>query len=282
MQQDRLIGAAGEGRYARDPRLGRPAGVRQQPARQGAAGRDGRGAARPRAGPLGAPGAGRAARRRDGAGRGHPPPPHRRRRRPSATRRRRRSSTGSTTAPAADATHRDGRLQRRPAASRRTPGWSRPGSVPPYAEANGAEPAVTWPSGLQAPAMDTDGDPDCLDYIWVRGAVRVVDARLAFDRPDPRTRRSTRATTSGSARTWRSASRGRDDRCRARTLRLAHRGDWRHAPENSLAALPGGARRPGLRRPRVRRPPLVRRRARSCSTTRRSSASRAGRTGSTR
>ena len=54
-----------------------------------------------------------------------------------------------------------------------------------YAEANGAEPAVTWPSGLQAPAMDTDGDPDCLDYIWLRGAVRVVDARLAFDRPHP-------------------------------------------------------------------------------------------------
>ncbi len=54
-----------------------------------------------------------------------------------------------------------------------------------YAEANGAEPDVTWPSGLQAPAMDTDGDPDCLDYIWVRGAVRVVDARLVFDRPHP-------------------------------------------------------------------------------------------------
>jgi len=54
-----------------------------------------------------------------------------------------------------------------------------------YAEANGAEPAVTWPSGLQAPAMDTDGDPDCLDYVWVRGAVRVASARLAFDRPDP-------------------------------------------------------------------------------------------------
>lgn len=54
-----------------------------------------------------------------------------------------------------------------------------------FATANGAEPAVTWPSGLQAPAMDTDGDPDCLDYIWVRGAARVVDARLAFDRPDP-------------------------------------------------------------------------------------------------
>ena len=52
-----------------------------------------------------------------------------------------------------------------------------------HAEANGAEPEVTWPSGLQAPAMDTDGDPDCLDHIWVRGAVRVIAARLAWDRP---------------------------------------------------------------------------------------------------
>ncbi|HEX6868279.1 MAG TPA: endonuclease/exonuclease/phosphatase family protein [Candidatus Limnocylindrales bacterium] len=54
-----------------------------------------------------------------------------------------------------------------------------------FAEANGADPAVTWPSGLQAPAMDTDGPPGCLDYIWVRGAARVESARLAFDRPDP-------------------------------------------------------------------------------------------------
>ena len=52
-----------------------------------------------------------------------------------------------------------------------------------YEAANGAEPAVTWPSGLQAPAMDTDGEPECLDYIWVRGAVRVESARLVFDRP---------------------------------------------------------------------------------------------------
>ena len=50
--------------------------------------------------------------------------------------------------------------------------------------ANGHEPAYTWPSGLQAEAMDTDGDPECLDYIWVRGEVRVVDCRLAWDRPD--------------------------------------------------------------------------------------------------
>ena len=54
-----------------------------------------------------------------------------------------------------------------------------------YAQAHGSEPAVTWPSGLQGPAIDTDGDPACLDYIWVRDAARVVDARLAFDRPDP-------------------------------------------------------------------------------------------------
>jgi endonuclease/exonuclease/phosphatase family metal-dependent hydrolase len=52
-----------------------------------------------------------------------------------------------------------------------------------HLEANGAEPAVTWPSGLDAPAKDTDGAPGCLDYIWVRGAVTVESCRLAFDRP---------------------------------------------------------------------------------------------------
>lgn len=54
-----------------------------------------------------------------------------------------------------------------------------------FAEASGTDPAVTWPSGIQAPGMDTDGDPACLDYIWVRGAVRVASARLEFDRPQP-------------------------------------------------------------------------------------------------
>ena len=54
-----------------------------------------------------------------------------------------------------------------------------------YAEANGSDPEVTWPSGLQAPAMDTDGIPECLDYIWLRGNVRAAEARLAFDRPHP-------------------------------------------------------------------------------------------------
>jgi endonuclease/exonuclease/phosphatase family metal-dependent hydrolase len=53
-----------------------------------------------------------------------------------------------------------------------------------HREVHGSEPARTWPSGLIAPAMDTEGDPKCLDYIWVRGAARVIDCRLVFDRPD--------------------------------------------------------------------------------------------------
>jgi len=54
-----------------------------------------------------------------------------------------------------------------------------------FATANGSEPEVTWPSGLQAPAMDTDGDPRCLDYVWTFGSAQVTSARLVFDRPDP-------------------------------------------------------------------------------------------------
>lgn len=50
-------------------------------------------------------------------------------------------------------------------------------------EANGHEPAVTWPSGIQAPAMDTDGEPGCLDYIWVSGPISVQSCRVVFDRP---------------------------------------------------------------------------------------------------
>lgn len=52
-----------------------------------------------------------------------------------------------------------------------------------HREANGAEPSVTWPSGIQAPGMDTDGSPDCLDYIWLRGPLTAEACRLAFDRP---------------------------------------------------------------------------------------------------
>jgi hypothetical protein len=31
--------------------------------------------------------------------------------------------------------------------------------------------------------MDSDGDPGCLDYIWLRGTAAVDDCRLVFDRP---------------------------------------------------------------------------------------------------
>jgi endonuclease/exonuclease/phosphatase family metal-dependent hydrolase len=89
-----------------------------------------------------------------------------------------------STAPATDATIAMGDFNADPT----EPTYARmtaAGFLSAYGEANGAEPAVTWPSGLQAPAMDTDGDPDCLDYIWLRGAVHVHDARLVFDRPDP-------------------------------------------------------------------------------------------------
>ena len=44
-------------------------------------------------------------------------------------------------------------------------------------------PEVTWPSGLEAPFKDADGDSRCLDYIWIRGAIAVDSCRLAFDRP---------------------------------------------------------------------------------------------------
>ena len=52
-----------------------------------------------------------------------------------------------------------------------------------HLEANGAEPAVTWPSGIHAPGMDTEGPAECLDYIWLRGTAAAESCRLAFDRP---------------------------------------------------------------------------------------------------
>jgi len=72
-------------------------------------------------------------------------------------------------------------------ANPREPAYARMGAAgfrSAHRERNGTEPSVTWPSGLQAPAMDTDGDPDCLDYIWVRGAIEVDEVRLAFNRAD--------------------------------------------------------------------------------------------------
>jgi endonuclease/exonuclease/phosphatase family metal-dependent hydrolase len=40
----------------------------------------------------------------------------------------------------------------------------------------------TYPSGLVAPSIPL-GPPVCIDYLWVRGSARVIDARLAWNRP---------------------------------------------------------------------------------------------------
>ena len=86
------------------------------------------------------------------------------------------------TAPGADATIVLGDFNADPA----EPAYARmvaAGFRSAHAEANGREPEVTWPSGLTGPAIDEDGEPGCLDYIWIRGAARAVAARLVFDRP---------------------------------------------------------------------------------------------------
>lgn len=51
-----------------------------------------------------------------------------------------------------------------------------------FAEANGREPEVTWPSGIQAPTMDTEGEPNCLDYLWLKGACQAEAAWLGANR----------------------------------------------------------------------------------------------------
>ena len=51
--------------------------------------------------------------------------------------------------------------------------------------------------------MDTDGEPDCLDYIWLRGSVVAEGAGSCSTGRRPATRRCTRRTTSGVAATVR-------------------------------------------------------------------------------
>ncbi|HEV7733445.1 MAG TPA: endonuclease/exonuclease/phosphatase family protein [Candidatus Binatia bacterium] len=48
---------------------------------------------------------------------------------------------------------------------------------------HGHEPPITWPSGIQAETMDLEGDRGCLDYIWVRGPARIVEAHVAANEP---------------------------------------------------------------------------------------------------
>ena len=88
--------------------------------------------------------------------------------------------------------------------------------------------------------MDTDGSPRCLDYIWVRGAVAVESAP---PRVRPAGSRGPDALSVGPPRHLGPPG---DRVGRApMALRLAHRGDWRRAPENTLAAFLAALAVPG-------------------------------------
>ena len=54
-----------------------------------------------------------------------------------------------------------------------------------HAEATGADPAVTFPSGLQAPGREYySGWPEgCLDYVWIAGRLKAVAAAVVMDQP---------------------------------------------------------------------------------------------------
>ena len=51
-------------------------------------------------------------------------------------------------------------------------------------EANGREPPVTYPTPLLDANPDRPSVAECVDYIWLRGKVRADSCRLAFDRAD--------------------------------------------------------------------------------------------------
>jgi endonuclease/exonuclease/phosphatase family metal-dependent hydrolase len=56
-----------------------------------------------------------------------------------------------------------------------------------YAEAAGANPSITFPSGLQAPdRREYVGWPEgCIDYVWIQGEVAATSAILAFNAAAP-------------------------------------------------------------------------------------------------
>jgi hypothetical protein len=180
LQQDRIIGGR-RGALSGGPRLGRTARVRLLDPRARTDRVERRGAARSRTQPRGPPGDRHPSRRK---------PPHvRDDSSPSpagGTRRTRRAVAALVewldAAPPADAVVVTGDFNAGP----REPAYGRmvrAGFRSAHLEAHGSEPAVTWPSGLIAPAMDTDGNPDCLDYIFIRGGARTLDCGLVFDRP---------------------------------------------------------------------------------------------------
>ena len=170
---------------------------------------------------------------------------------------------GRVAAPRRD--DRGRRLQRGSAGARAMRGCARPGSASAYAAANGAEPAVTWPSGLQAPGDGHRRRPG-LPRLHLAPRRRRASRMRGSCSTGRRSaiRRSTRRTTSASPRA-----------CGAGRARCAPGAPPR--PSRRLAAgagehargAGGGAGRPRLRRRRVRRPPAAATASRCCSTTRR-------------
>ena len=119
--------------------------------------------------------------------------------------------------------------------SRRSRGCSRRATGRRTPTANGADPdgdlAV---AGCRRRRWTPTAIPDCLDYIWVRGAVRVdvVPARVRSPGSG-----GSDAVPERPPRACRPSSRSGREPVPGRTLRLAHRGDWRAAPENTIAAM---------------------------------------------
>ena len=255
MQQDRLIGAAGEGRYgavrgwAGRPEYGNSLLVRE-PLTATDVDRLDLGSQ-----PVGTSGARRAARRRDGPRGRHPPAPPRARRRRSATSRPPRLLEWLDGGAGRRRDDPDGRLQR---GSGRTEPGPPPGGGVPLGVRRGQRRRTRRDLAIGATAPG-DGHRrrarvSRLHLAPRRGPRRPPRGSSSTGRTR-RTRRSTRATTSGSPPSSRS---GRGVPARHAPPRPPRRLAPR-AREHARR-LRGSAGHPGLRRPRVRRAGVGRRR----------------------
>jgi endonuclease/exonuclease/phosphatase family metal-dependent hydrolase len=64
--------------------------------------------------------------------------------------------------------------------------WRDAGFISAHHSVHGTEPSKTWPTGISnSPFIDRDGEPGCLDYIYVHGADKITlhGAGIAGDTP---------------------------------------------------------------------------------------------------
>ena len=185
MQQDRLIGAAGEGRYgavrgwAGRPEYGNACSSASRSAATDVERLDlglNRAAHRARD---------RAAGRVDGPRRRHPPPPPRARRGARATSRPGQLSSGSTAAPAADAHDRRWATSTPIPPSRRTPGCAPPASARPMRRRTAPSPPSPGRPASRRRRWTPTASPAASTTSGSAARSAVASARLAFDRPDP-------------------------------------------------------------------------------------------------